>query len=728
MEDKKLISVIVPCYNEQEVLPMFYKEIIRVSGEMQKTYPETEFEFLFIDDGSKDRTLKTLRTLAQHDSRVRYISFSRNFGKEAGIYAGLSNAKGDYCVVMDADLQHPPKFLPEMYEAVRSGRYDCATTRRVSRAGESKVRSWFARLFYKIMNRISQTEIVDGAQDFRFMTRQMVDAVLSMSEYNRFSKGIFSWVGFRVKYIEYENVERAAGTTAWSFWGLFRYSLEGIIGFSTAPLSVAVIVGLITCLVGLLMFIVTVIKKLVVGDPVAGYPTLICTILLFGGLQLFCTGILGLYLGKTYLEVKHRPIYLVRETEQNAGDFADLPETEAEDEKRTAQLEQAKRLKLETDEEFDAIVDAAFADEADEAEDAAPAEEAPAEIDRIIAAEAEFDGDGYDTDGNDFVPDPEEEFADEDAEYAADETDADSAEPESEENSDETRIVNAQIVNAPVVDAPEHASFDSDAQNNGVEAAASRKDAGKIADRDAFLNAQINDRIASLDEHLASLDGEQDASLVNERDASLDDTAEPVSEAEESVPALTETEDAAEPETAEQTGEPEEAETEPEPAPAPKKKEKFEIKIDYDSIDFDEDFDDDDNAADDAADAYGDYDDGGYQDDLDPEYDENAPLTIKDKLLDIWYKIVDGAGRIKDSISDKLNKVGGGGFDADAIERAIDEEAGYTDDEFYDEQDDADGYDDDAAYDDYDDGYDDDLDPEYDENAEDDDKYHGSHF
>lgn len=729
MEDKKLISVIVPCYNEQEVLPMFYKEIIRVSGEMQKAYPETEFEFLFIDDGSKDRTLKTLRTLAQHDSRVRYISFSRNFGKEAGIYAGLSNAKGDYCVVMDADLQHPPKFLPEMYEAVRSGRYDCATTRRVSRAGESKVRSWFARLFYKIMNRISQTEIVDGAQDFRFMTRQMVDAVLSMSEYNRFSKGIFSWVGFRVKYLEYENVERAAGTSAWSFWGLFRYSLEGIIGFSTAPLTATAIIGFLSCLLGLILLIFTVIKRLVVGGDPLGYPTTTCCVVFFGGLQVFCTGILGLYLGKTYLEVKHRPIYLVRETEENAGDFADLPETDAEDEKRTAQLEHAKRLKLETDEEFDAIVDAAFADEADEtdaAEDAAPAEEAPAEIDRIIAAEAEFDGDGYDTDGNDYVPDPEEAFADEDAEYAADETDADSAEPESEENSDETRIVNAQIVNAPVVDAPEHASFDRDAQNNGVEAAAPRKNAGEIADRDAFLNAQINDRIASLDEHLASLDGEQDASLVNERDASLDDTAEPVSKAEESVPALTETADAAEPETAEQTGEPEEAETEPEPAPAPKKKEKFEIKIDYDSIDFDEDYDDD-NAADDA-DVYGDYDDGGYQDDLDPEFDENAPLTIKDKLLDIWYKIVDGAGRIKDSIADKLNKVGGGGFDADAIERAIDEEAGYTDDEFYDEQDDADGYDDDAAYDDYDDGYDDDLDPEYDENAEDDDTYHGSHF
>ena len=292
LEEKKLISVIVPCYNEQEVLPMFYKEITKVSAEMQEKHPELEFEYLFIDDGSKDRTLRTLRVMAKYDKRVRYISFSRNFGKESGIYAGLQNAKGDYCVVMDADLQHPPAFLPKMYEAVASGLYDCATTRRVSRAGESKIRSWFARKFYKIMNLISQTEIVDGAQDFRFMTRQMVDAVLSMTEYNRFSKGIFSWVGFRVKYFEYENVERAGGQTKWSFFSLFRYSLEGIIGFSTAPLSISAIIGLISCVLGIIMLIVTVIKKLAFGDPVAGYPTMICTFLLFGGLQLFCTGIL----------------------------------------------------------------------------------------------------------------------------------------------------------------------------------------------------------------------------------------------------------------------------------------------------------------------------------------------------------------------------------------------------------------------------------------------------
>lgn len=330
MAETKLLSIIVPCYNEQEVLPMFWEEIVRVTDGMAKSFPELTFEYLFIDDGSKDMTLPKLRELAALDKRVRYISFSRNFGKESGIYAGLSNARGDFCVVMDADLQHPPAFLPQMYEAVRYGEYDCATTRRVSRKGESKVRSWFARLFYKIINRISQTEIVDGAQDFRFMSRQMVDAVLSMPEYNRFSKGIFSWVGFKVKYLEYENVERPAGTTKWSFWSLLRYSLEGIIGFSTAPLSVAVFLGLFSCIIAVIMLIVTIVKKLCFGEPVLGYPTLICSIVFFGGLQLFCTGILGMYLSKTYLEVKHRPIYLVRETEENAHQFKKPEEAPAE--------------------------------------------------------------------------------------------------------------------------------------------------------------------------------------------------------------------------------------------------------------------------------------------------------------------------------------------------------------------------------------------------------------
>lgn len=312
----KLVSVVVPCYNEQEVLPMFYDEITKVSAQMSADYPELSFEFLFINDGSKDKTLEILRSLADKDERVRYISFSRNFGKESGMYAGLKNAKGDYIVVMDADLQHPPSFLPQMYSYVRDGEYDCATTRRVSRKGESKIRSWFARKFYKIMNKISQTEIVDGAQDFRFMSRQMVDAILDMSEYNRFSKGIFSWVGFNVRYIEYENVERPAGTSSWSFWGLFKYSLEGIMAFSTAPLAISSLLGIISCIIAFVLMIITVIKTLAFGEDVAGYPTTICVIFLLSGLQLFCTGILGQYLSKTYLETKRRPIYIAKETDE----------------------------------------------------------------------------------------------------------------------------------------------------------------------------------------------------------------------------------------------------------------------------------------------------------------------------------------------------------------------------------------------------------------------------
>ena len=295
---------------------MFYEEITKVTNGMAEKWPELTFEFLFINDGSKDRTLELFRELADKDKRVRYISFSRNFGKESVMYAGLKNAKGDYVVVMDADLQHPPAFLPEMYEHVRDGGYDCATTRRVNRKGESKIRSWFAMKFYKIMNKISQTEIVDGAQDFRFMTLQMVAAILDMSEYNRFSKGIFSWVGFKVKYLPYENVERPAGTTSWSFWGLFKYSLEGIMAFSTAPLAIASMLGIISCIIAFILMIITVIKTLVFGDPVAGYPTTICVIFLLSGLQLFCTGILGQYLAKTYFETKRRPIYIASETDE----------------------------------------------------------------------------------------------------------------------------------------------------------------------------------------------------------------------------------------------------------------------------------------------------------------------------------------------------------------------------------------------------------------------------
>ena len=316
----KLLSIVVPCYNEQEVLPMFYKKIIEIMGQMTQNDNELTYEIVFINDGSKDKTLDSLRQYASEDKHIRYLSIRRNFGKEAGMFAGLEAAKGDYVVIMDADLQHPPEFLPEMYKYVSSGEYDCATTRRVDRDGESKIRSWFAKKFYQIMNKISQTEIVDGAQDFRFMTRQMVDSILSMKEYNRFSKGIFSWVGYRVKYIEYKNVERAAGTTAWSFWGLFRYSIEGIVAFSTAPLAIASLLGIISCIVAFIMAIVIIIKTLVFGESVEGYPTLACLILLLGGLQLFTIGILGQYLAKTYMECKNRPIYLIQETEEYIAD------------------------------------------------------------------------------------------------------------------------------------------------------------------------------------------------------------------------------------------------------------------------------------------------------------------------------------------------------------------------------------------------------------------------
>ena len=311
--DLKKLTLIVPCFNEQEALPFFYKEAISVLKNLNY-----EYELLFINDGSRDGTLAKLRELAKQDERVRYISFSRNFGKESGMYAGLENATGDYVVIMDADLQHPPAFLPKMYNIVLSGEYDCATTRRVSRKGEPKLLSWFSRKFYKIMKRISQTEIVDGAQDFRFMTRQMVDSILAMKEYNRFSKGIFSWVGFRTKYIEYENVERAAGTSTWSFWKLFRYALDGFFAFSTAPLTISSILGVASCLIAFIMIIVIIIKKLAFGDPVQGFATLICAIFFMGGLQLFCVGIAGQYLAKTYLETKKRPIYLVQETEKDA--------------------------------------------------------------------------------------------------------------------------------------------------------------------------------------------------------------------------------------------------------------------------------------------------------------------------------------------------------------------------------------------------------------------------
>lgn len=306
----KKISIVVPCYNEQEAIPYFYEEVSKVSNTMNE---KAEFEFLFVNDGSKDDTLKSLRDLSQKDSRVKYISFSRNFGKEAAMYAGLKEATGDYIAIMDADLQDPPSLLPSMFDTLEEGEYDCVATRRVTRKGEAKIRSFFARLFYKIMNMISNTEVVDGARDFRLMTRQMVDAIVEISEYNRFSKGIFGFVGFNTKWLEYENIERVAGSTKWSFWKLTIYALDGFTAFSTKPLILSTFIGILFCLVALIMIVVIIGKTIIFGDPVGGWPSLACIILFVGGIQLFCTGISGQYLAKTYLEVKHRPIYIVKE-------------------------------------------------------------------------------------------------------------------------------------------------------------------------------------------------------------------------------------------------------------------------------------------------------------------------------------------------------------------------------------------------------------------------------
>ncbi len=308
-----LLTVVVPCYNEEEAIPFFYEEMLKTIEVFNKDFPSVEFEMLFIDDGSKDKTLKVLREYNEKDKRVRYVSFSRNFGKEAGIYAGLDNAKGDYVVIMDADLQDPPSLLPEMFKAVTEEGFDSAATRRVTRKGEPVIRSFFARMFYKLMARISKTEIVDGARDYRIMTRQMVDAILSMGEYNRFTKGIYGWVGFETKWFEYENVERVAGETKWSFWKLFLYSIEGVIGFSTAPLVISSFFGILCMLLAFIMIVFIIIRKLVYGDPTSGWPSLVCIIMLIGGMQLSCIGIVGEYLAKTYLETKHRPIYIAKE-------------------------------------------------------------------------------------------------------------------------------------------------------------------------------------------------------------------------------------------------------------------------------------------------------------------------------------------------------------------------------------------------------------------------------
>lgn len=305
-----LLSVIIPCYNEEENITFFYNEFIKNQSFFEEK--GMEFELLYVDDGSVDGTVAEVKKLHERDERAHLVSFSRNFGKEAAMYAGLQKAKGDYVVIMDADLQDPPSLLPEMFSYLFEG-YDSVATRRVSRKGEPPVRSFFARRFYKLMKKISKTEIMDGARDYRLMTRQMVDAILSMKEYNRFTKGIFGWVGFKTKWIEYENVERLKGETKWNFWKLLIYSFEGITAFSTMPLLLASVVGVLFCILAFLMIVFIIVRKLIYGDPVSGWPSLVCIILMTSGVQFFCTGILGQYLAKTYMEVKNRPIYLVKE-------------------------------------------------------------------------------------------------------------------------------------------------------------------------------------------------------------------------------------------------------------------------------------------------------------------------------------------------------------------------------------------------------------------------------
>lgn len=308
---RETISIIVPSYNEEKSIPFFYEAICEEREKFKKI--DVELEMIFVDDGSKDRTLDVVKELRSRDEQVHYISFSRNFGKEAGIYAGLEHATGDYLVLMDADLQDPPSYLMEMYQAIKEEGYDSVATRRVDRKGEPVIRSFFARQFYKLMNKISNTEIVDGARDYRLMTRQMADAILSMKEYNRFTKGIYGWVGFRTKWLEYQNVERVAGETKWSFWKLFKYSLEGIMAFSTAPLAIASWAGVLMCVIAAIAIIFIVVRALMFGDPTSGWPSLACIIIFIGGLQLFCIGVLGQYLAKTYLETKERPIYICKE-------------------------------------------------------------------------------------------------------------------------------------------------------------------------------------------------------------------------------------------------------------------------------------------------------------------------------------------------------------------------------------------------------------------------------
>lgn len=305
-----MISLIIPCFNEEESLPLLYKELVHITEQMS----DQTFEFLFVDDGSRDHTLNLLKQYSEKDSRVHYISFSRNFGKEAAMYAGFCNINGEYVAVMDADMQDPPSLLPEMFHAVTYEGYDSVATRRMNRNGEPLLRSFFARMFYKLINKISDADIVDGARDFRLMTRKMADTIVQMGEYNRFTKGIYGWIGFQTKWLPYENVERVAGETKWSFWKLFKYSISGIVNFSETPLMLSSLVGVICCFIALLSVFAIVVRRLLFGDPVAGWASLASIITFLGGIQLLCMGIMGQYLAKTYLETKGRPIYIVRES------------------------------------------------------------------------------------------------------------------------------------------------------------------------------------------------------------------------------------------------------------------------------------------------------------------------------------------------------------------------------------------------------------------------------
>ena len=307
--EKERLTLVVPAYNEEEAIPIFYKEAKKVEEKL----PQVEVEYLFIDDGSSDATLDVLRRLSEEDGMVHYVSFSRNFGKESAIYAGLQKASGEYVAIMDADLQDPPALLPQMLLGIMEEGYDCVGSRRVSRKGEPPVRSFFARLFYKIMNKMSHTEVVDGARDFQMMNRKVVEAILGMGEYNRFSKGIFGWIGFKKKWMEYENIERVAGETKWSFWSLLLYALDGIVAFSTFPLVLVSILGLVFCVAAFIAIVFIIVRTLVFGDPTSGWPSMVCIILLVWGVLILCLGIIGQYMAKTYLETKKRPLYLVEE-------------------------------------------------------------------------------------------------------------------------------------------------------------------------------------------------------------------------------------------------------------------------------------------------------------------------------------------------------------------------------------------------------------------------------